>query len=104
MTRVPLTDGGSDPDRSSRSRRLVYDVGDGERPSEAVVRAVARLTGTSPSELEPLYDAVDPDHLNGLFESASGGASRMELSFDYDGCAVTVLYDRVRVRTPRDER
>lgn len=48
--------------------KVTYEIGDNELPSETVVRATAALMDMSVIELEPLYDAVDPDHLDGLFD------------------------------------
>lgn len=53
-------------------------------PSIAVIEAVARRKGTDPTELSPLFEAVDPRALDRLVE---GGAS---VSFDYAGHRVYV--------------
>lgn len=60
--------------------------------SRTVVAAVAELTGTEPDALEPLYRAVDPDALDGLFESNGRGFDRSpsSVSFSYCGCDVAV--------------
>jgi len=64
----------------------------GATPSEAVIRAVARRAGVDPLDLEtPLYDAVDPESLNGLIEAAQrNGRSAVEITFEYYGHTVTV--------------
>ena len=63
--------------------------------SQTVVLAVADATGDDPMELPPLYDTVDPDALNELFDPSTGGAvgrsGRVE--FTYAGCDVTVHAD-----------
>lgn len=64
-----------------------------ERPSMAVVEAVAAEAGVDPTELDrPLHDVIDPDALNRLVDSYAGrpGASPFEVSFSYYGYAVTV--------------
>lgn len=71
-------------------------------PSEAVVEAVAAVLETDPVDgLEPLYEAVDPDALDSLFESTAernrdGGL----VSFAYGGVVVTLYADRRIVVAP----
>ena len=43
-----------------------------ESPSEVVINAVAAAAGVDPIELPPLYEFVDPDALNTLFERHTG--------------------------------
>jgi hypothetical protein len=68
---------------------------DSQPVSQTVVLAVAEATGDDAMELPPLYDTVDPDALNELFDSSTGGAvgrsGRVE--FTYAGCDVTVHAD-----------
>ncbi len=55
-----------------------YRLQDGERPSTAVVNAIADHEGTSPHEIGPrLYDAVDPDALDSLFRQRVDGGFEM---------------------------
>lgn len=71
--------------------RTTYDRSSGRPLSIVVVDAVeAALDGAT--ELEPLYDVVDPDALDQLFQPKSDGTPRPggELTFAYNGCEVTV--------------
>lgn len=63
--------------------------------SETVVFAVAELTGSDPASLDPLYNTVDPDALNALFEESQFGLDRSpsRVSFTYCGCDVVVSAD-----------
>jgi hypothetical protein len=62
-----------------------------EAVSETVVNAVADAKGVDPLELDPLYDAVDPDALDSLFgHHAGAGSSSVELSFTMARCEVLV--------------
>lgn len=63
-----------------------------ESVTEAVVSAVAEAKKSDPLSLDPLYDAVDPDALDALFESdrVAPGDSQRRVSFTYCGCEVTV--------------
>ncbi|WP_290810169.1 HalOD1 output domain-containing protein [Halovivax sp.] len=98
MTNTPNTGGGSDHYRSTNAGRITATIADDERPSHAVVRAVATITNAPPLDLAPLCDATDPDHLNELFDDPTDAAASTELSFAYAGCEVTVVRDEIRVR------
>lgn len=106
MTERPTTDGGHRSDDPERTHRLRYEIDTDESPSEAVVRAVAALTNTSPLELDPLYHAVDPDHLDGMFggetDATVGAAS--SFTFAFDGCEVTVTPEEILVREADADR
>jgi hypothetical protein len=54
--------------------------------SRAVVEAVAARDGIDPVDVEtPLYEVVDPDALDALFDGRAG-----EVTFEYSGYRVTV--------------
>lgn len=76
-----------------------YEMKEGESWSIAAVRAVGEATGRDPLGLpEALYDATDPDALDGLF--VSSGTPRNGsgyLSFEFCGCRVSVYSDRTVV-------
>ncbi|WP_306056331.1 HalOD1 output domain-containing protein [Natronococcus wangiae] len=60
----------------------------------AIVRAVADRQGIEPTELPPLYEWVDPEALQRLFDApAYGSASERRFVFDYAGHTVTVEHD-----------
>lgn len=68
-----------------------------QRPSQAVVEAVASAEGISPDELrppeyEPLHAVVDPDALDALFGSYADGRPRPggTVAFEFCGYDVTV--------------
>lgn len=98
-----MTDGtNSDrtPVPSHRNSDLTYELDPDERPSRAVIRAVASVTNTAVIDLEPLYDVVDTDHLDGVFEEASAESAVRESSvtIDYGGCRITVTESAIHVR------
>jgi hypothetical protein len=101
MTGDPITDGG-DGGSSPNSIQFTYDLNDDELPSHAVVRAVAAITNESSLDLEPLHDAIDPGHLNDVFERTDDGTISAELSFAFHDFAVTVTDEEVRVREADD--
>jgi len=76
----------------------VRPIDDDEHVSEAVIRAVAAVSGRSPLALSPLQDFVDVDALDLLFASSTVVE---ELRFTYAGYNVLVEPARVHVRQER---
>lgn len=75
------------------------------QPSTTVVTAVATVRGVDVTDLSvPLFEVVDPDALDRLFEAAAGDLS---FDFEYHGHHVelrgndTVLVDGTVVETTR---
>lgn len=62
--------------------------GNCESPSTTVIQTVAIEKGSDPESLPPLYEAIDPDSLDSLLDSASNGD--VEVEFEYAGCHVVV--------------
>lgn len=60
--------------------------------SQRVISAVAAETDTDPLELDRLFDVVNPESLNALFEPTKRGLPRSTgaVTFRYEGCDVTV--------------
>ena len=58
----------------------------------SVAERVARREGTSPTELRPLYEVIDTDALERVFDSAEEG--NVVVEFRYSGYVVTVSGDR----------
>lgn len=78
-----------EPSDGNVARVRLGDVAD--RPSDAVVEAITRATGTPP-EPGALYRAIDPDALDALFADRLDGSPRTDgaLSFVVDDCVVAV--------------
>jgi hypothetical protein len=69
---------------------------------QTIVSQVAEIAGRTPGDLPPLYEAIDPDALEALVDSAPDSTV---VSFTYHGCAVTVTGGRtVRVVLESDEK
>ena len=64
----------------------------GDSASAHILAAVADHLGCDPVELPPLYDAVDPDAVEALFESLQSGAGG-RLAFSYCDCEVVLTAD-----------
>lgn len=65
------------------------------RFSEGVVQAVAAAKGVDPMQLQPLYDVVDLDALDALFQRTADGAPATtgSVRFEYAGKTVVVHSD-----------
>ncbi len=97
------TDGEAETDPTTRRETIVCEIGEDDRPSEVVVRAVATLTDTEILDLDPLYDTIDPEHVNELIDGRSESAIEdSSISFRYNGCLVTVTRSDVHVRAEAD--
>lgn len=74
---------------------LTASTGTHATVSERVVEAVAREVGVEPTELDSLYETLDPDALNALFAERPGRSQRsaVRVTFEYVGHPVTVSED-----------
>lgn len=76
-----------------------------ESATRTVVEAVAEATGDDPTAMRPLYDVVDTDALDAVFEPTDGARATQtgRVSFRFNGCDVTVHADgRTVVSAPVD--
>jgi len=100
MTDSSTTKDGSDDVKATEATEITYEIGIDEPPSNAVVRATAALTDRPVIELDPLFDVVDPDHLDGVFNDTRGKLIPEESSvtFTFNGCHVSLSDEEVVVR------
>ncbi len=74
-----------------------------ESAVRTVVEAVAEATGDDPLSMQPLYDVVDTEALDTVFEPSGGRAGPSgRVSFRFNGCDVTVHADGRTVVSPVD--
>lgn len=75
-----------------RTPSQTFDVEHAASVSEAVVDAVAAFDGSSPLELPPLYDAIDPDALDAVFDAHlhTGPRPSGTIDFPYHGYLIRV--------------
>lgn len=71
----------------------------GATPVTAVVTAVADLNECDPLTLPPLYESVDPESLNELFDPEGSNAVD-RLTFHYCGYEVVLTPTTVTLETP----
>lgn len=75
----------------SESSTTIVRSAENRSVSEEVIHAVSEATGTDPTQLELLYDIVDPDALDQLFHAQSGlPQSDHRVIFTMEDCEVTV--------------
>lgn len=111
---VPISDAGAagsrevmERDSQSGAYHLRYDWRDSEPLSTLIVTALADITGDSPTDLEPLYDRIDPDALDRLFSPNPDGSlgAAGPVTFTFHGHEVTVeRHGHVVIRPRRDGR
>jgi len=70
----------------------------GEPIWRIIVDSVAAATDQEATELQPLYEVIDPEALETLVESVSTPSA--SVTFSYHGFKVTVAADRTVTLTP----
>lgn len=91
-------DSPDEPDDAANSYRSQYESRTDESLSTAVVKAVAEFLDTPPTDLDPLYEVVDPVVLNQAYEAINTFPDTEEdgsTTFTYSGCEVTVLWNGI---------
>lgn len=69
-----------------------YRLASEEAPVEGIIKTVAAISNVDPTDLDPLYPAIDPDALDSLFRRESAGTS---VEFTYVGYLVNITGDGV---------
>lgn len=73
-----------------------------EPVSSTVVTGVAAVKNVDPIDLPPLYYAIDPDALDGLFQPHCSASETVRVQFTFAGCDVVVDGDSRVTVTPAD--
>lgn len=64
--------------------------------ASSVIEAVSKFSGDSPTEIEPLYDSVDPDALEALlvsFRESQPAIANSVIRFVHDGFDIKIESD-----------
>lgn len=98
---------GANSGESDNRYTFFYRSDEDNQPVMTVIEAVAWIKGVDALELEPLYDTVNVDDIYGLFSrnhpgvlyrsTTDSATANQELSFDYEGCRVTVNPNEVQI-------
>ncbi|WP_458204795.1 HalOD1 output domain-containing protein [Haladaptatus sp. NG-SE-30] len=72
-----------------------------EPVAETVIETISEVSGTDPTEIPPLYESIDPDALDDLFDRSSPESVPIRVRFQHDGYEVVVEREgTVTVRNP----
>lgn len=82
-----VPNGGSESGRDTV--RVPFDPAS-ESVVEVVVEAVAFIHDADPTDLDPLFEVLDPDALDALVDDEAGESSVDTVTFVYEGLEVTV--------------
>lgn len=75
-------------------------IAEHENPSEAVVRATMAVTNAELGEIDPLYERIDPEALDAVFEDGRT-TRRGTVYFEYCECEIAVEDgERISLRPP----
>ncbi len=58
--------------------------------AETVIQAIAEVTEGSSTEIEPLYESIDPDALEDLFDRRTGKSVPTRVEFRHKGLSIAV--------------
>lgn len=87
--------------RESETYRARYDQ-DTTSTSIAVVAAMANILGVDPLELDQLYHTINTDALDKLGQVQGTPDGAVDISFPFEGYAITVSSDGVVALSPPD--
>ncbi|MFA9418413.1 HalOD1 output domain-containing protein [Natrinema sp. HArc-T2] len=85
---------------SSTIDPVAYTENENGSVTQAIIAAIAEESGCDPIELEPLYEYIDPDALNTIFNSRSEADTdhtETYLEFTYNAYRVAVTADSIHV-------
>jgi hypothetical protein len=79
--------------QSETPLRVQADWSGSETLDSAITCAISRATGVSVTDLEPLYEYMDPDALHEFVSSMRDRETETSITFQYEGHDVTVRED-----------
>lgn len=72
-----------------------FSFGTDESPSHAVIRAITEVKGVDPTEMAPLYEVIEPDALDAMFDGTTQSEERNGLvSFRMDEFEIEITAAR----------
>ncbi|WP_246998821.1 HalOD1 output domain-containing protein [Halosolutus gelatinilyticus] len=92
MTATQTEYGGTGIDPETETAIVSHDWDGDESLSATIVSTIAGLSETDPADVDRLYDRIDPDSLETIFEPTNGTSRRNggQLSFQLDAYSITV--------------
>lgn len=92
------------PDGPECGTGFQTEIGQSETAMEAVTRALSAIQGVGVTDLDRLYDDIEPDALEQLVEHAEARDRYLEVEFTYEGYTVAVRGWSVVCVTDRSTR
>ena len=82
----------NDPPAQSHVEIFHTEYGEKKTSTEAIILAIAAVEGVEPTELDCLYDSIDPDALDTLMDGpvVIGDGGSIGVEFQYSGYRVSV--------------
>ncbi|WP_226005526.1 HalOD1 output domain-containing protein [Natrinema salinisoli] len=92
MTATHDDHGRSRIDRERKTAFVSHDWAGTDSLTNTIVSTVAELSGRDPTDVERLYDRIDPESLEALFAPTRDTVARNtgQVSFQLDGYTITV--------------
>ncbi|WP_254863383.1 HalOD1 output domain-containing protein [Halovivax gelatinilyticus] len=94
----------ADPDHSiAIDGSHTFPLSPDQTATQGVLSAISSASGRpllpddSNVALPPLYDAIDPEALDAIFEFRDGDRPDVTLSFEYGDCRVTVSSNEITI-------
>ncbi|WP_227380251.1 HalOD1 output domain-containing protein [Haladaptatus halobius] len=83
-----------------------YDIENVDELTTSITRSVSAVTGDPPQEFGPLYDVIDPDALEDLFDKFRRNApdhGGVYVTFKFASCEIAVSWDgEIQITPPQD--
>ncbi|WP_254525794.1 HalOD1 output domain-containing protein [Natrinema caseinilyticum] len=93
-----------DPEPDENSASVTRCISAYGSVTHAIVAAIADATGTDPSSVTPIYNAVDTDGLDTLLKDTDRAvAVDLQILFTVENCRVRIYGDGRVVVTPPDD-
>lgn len=96
-----MRDGGQHEKRGAGDGVKEYERRPGESLMTAIPSAVGSFLSRDPTDLNPLFEAIDPESLDELFGEAQ--MADVHIQFLYEGCTIGVTSHRIRVERTHPE-
>lgn len=92
MTVTPDDHGRSRIDHERKTAFVSHDWTGADSLTTTIVSTVAELSGVDATDVERLYERIDPESLETLFEptESTGGRNTGQVSFQLDAYTITV--------------
>lgn len=96
-----MTDSTTPSGDSTTTVQMQHDTDAQDHLAWTIVQAVSKVTGTDPLDLPTLYETIDVDSLERLFQTPPAATGKsVDVAFDYAGCRVTITPEATVIVAP----